>query len=78
MASWYQQVVESIAALPDCIDYYEGQLVIARNEVKFTGSIEKAASAIPAIVQLRFSELQEIEAILTFKYTFKKATSTNF
>jgi|TARA_Y100000310_G_scaffold146967_1_gene146265 hypothetical protein len=64
MASWYQQVVENIAALPECIDYFEGQLAIARNEIKFTGSIEKAASAIPAIVQLRFSELQEIEAIL--------------
>ena len=64
MASWYQQVVNNIAVLPDCIDSFEEQFNEARLEIKFSGSIEKASSVIPAIVQLRFSQLQEIEAIL--------------
>jgi|TARA_B100001971_G_C18237746_1_gene568545 hypothetical protein len=64
MASWYQKVVDNIIALPNCIEHYEGQLAEVQSEIKFQGSIEKAASAIPALVQMRFSQLQEIEAIL--------------
>tara|TARA_B100001245_G_scaffold205244_1_gene166701 strand:- start:356 stop:841 length:486 start_codon:yes stop_codon:yes gene_type:complete len=64
MASWYQTVVRDMASLPDCIDHFEDQLAEAKSEIKFQGSIEKAASAIPAIVQTRFSQLQEAEAIL--------------
>ena len=64
MASWYQTVVRDMTSLPDCIDHFEDQLVEAKSEIKFQGSIEKASSAIPAIVQTRFSQLQEAEAIL--------------
>ena len=64
MASWYQTVVNDMSSLPDCIDHFEDQLAEAKSEIKFQGSIEKASSAIPAIVQTRFSQLQETEAIL--------------
>ena len=64
MSDWYQKVSSNIATLPDCIEYYEDQLVEARSEIPMKGSIEKSSSVLPAIVETRFAQLQEIEAIL--------------
>lgn len=64
MANWYEKVSSSITNLPDCIEYYEEQLAEARKEIPMTGSIEKSSSVLPAIVETRFAQLQEIEAIL--------------
>ncbi len=46
--------------------YYENELVEARREVKIHGNIEKASAAMPGIVELRYAQLQEIEAILEY------------
>ena len=64
MSNWYQKVSSNIANLPDCIEHYEDQLVEARGEIPMKGSIEKSSSVLPAIVETRFAQLQEIEAIL--------------
>ena len=64
MANWYEKVSSNISNLPDCIEYYEQQLAEARKEIPMHGSIEKSSSVLPAIVETRFSQLQEIEAIL--------------
>ena len=64
VSNWYQKVSSSIANLPDCIEYYEDQLAEARGEIPMKGSIEKSSSVLPAIVETRFAQLQEIEAIL--------------
>lgn len=63
---WYSKVINDITALPDAIDYYTSELQAARNDTRITGNIEKAAASMPGIVELRFSQLQEIEAILEF------------
>lgn len=65
-AKWYGQVTSNLAKIPDCIDYYETQLDEARMECGLTGNIEKNASRVPGIVEHRFNQLQEIEAILEF------------
>ncbi|SVA41542.1 uncharacterized protein METZ01_LOCUS94396, partial [marine metagenome] len=39
-------------------------MIDARREVKIKGNIEKNSTQLPAYVELRFGQLQEIEAIL--------------
>ena len=64
MAHWYAKVSPDIANLPACIDHFYNELNQAKVEVKLRGNVEKAASELPGIVEQRFNQLQEIEAIL--------------
>jgi len=64
MSHWYRKVAADISNLPDCIAYFEGELIQARIELKITGSLEKAIREMPGVFEFRFSQLQEIEAIL--------------
>ncbi len=66
MTSWYEKVTTDLSTLPNCMDYFENQIGLARKEIPLFGSIEKISSALPSIVEIRFSQLQEIEAILEF------------
>jgi hypothetical protein len=63
---WYSKVSNDISKIPDAILYYESELIAARTEVKIKGSIERAASEMPGIVEQRFNQLQELEAILNY------------
>lgn len=64
--SWYAKVSKDIAHLPDCLDYFYNELEKARAEVKIYGNVEKASASLPGIVEQRFNQLQEIEAILEY------------
>jgi hypothetical protein len=64
--NWYAKVSKDISNIPDAIAYYEGELLEAKKEVKITGVVERAAAAMPGIVEHRFNQLQEIEAILEY------------
>lgn len=66
MSRWYAKVSKDIAHLPPCIDYFYQELDEARKEVKIYGNIEKASSVLPGIVEQRFNQLQEIEAVLEY------------
>jgi len=66
MAHWYAKVSKDISHLPACIDYYYNELDSAKREVKIYGNVEKASSALPGIVEQRFNQLQEIEAVLEY------------
>jgi hypothetical protein len=63
---WYSEVSRNISKLPDAIAHYEGELAMARQEVKLKGNVERAAAEMPGIVEQRFNQLQEIEAILEY------------
>jgi len=63
---WYSEVSRNISKIPDAIRFFEEELVAAREEVKFTGNIERASASMPGIVEHRFNQLQEIEAILEY------------
>jgi len=63
---WYSEISKDISNIPDAVEYFELQLVEARQEVKLTGNVEKAAASMPGVVEHRFSQLQEIEAILEY------------
>lgn len=64
--SWYTKVSRDISNIPDAIAYFEVELQAARNDARVVGNIERAAAAMPGIVEQRFSQLQEIEAILEY------------
>lgn len=63
---WYSEVSRNISRIPDAIAFFESELEEARVEVKLTGNVERASSAMPGIVEHRFNQLQEIEAILNY------------
>lgn len=63
---WYSEVSRDISKIPDAVAHFESELAQARQEVKLTGNVERAAAAMPGTVEHRFNQLQEIEAILNY------------
>jgi hypothetical protein len=63
---WYNKVSKDLAELPACLEYYYDELTQAQKETKIWGNLEKASSQLPGIVEQRFNQLQEIEAILEY------------
>ena len=63
---WYSEVSRNISRIPDAVAYFETELEDAKREVKLTGNVERASSAMPGLVEHRFNQLQEIEAILNY------------
>ena len=53
-----------MANLPDCLDYFDRQIEEAKFECKIKGNLEKQVAALPGILEYRFNQLQEVEAIL--------------
>lgn len=64
--NWYDRVSKDISNIPDAVAYYEQELLGAKSDIKLSGNIEKASAAMPGIVEHRFNQLQEIEAILEY------------
>jgi hypothetical protein len=63
---WYSKISRDISEIPNAIQYFEDELETARTEVKLSGNIERAAASMPGLVEHRFNQLQEIEAILEY------------
>ena len=83
MSTWYRKVQEDLGELVNCISAYESILDEARVECGMKGNLEKLSREMPGIVEHRFNQLQEIEAILEFlnielrkkrSYVFRKFT----
>ena len=64
MQTWFKRVKDSLAVLPECITYFDAELQQARYDCYLKGNVEKLSREIPQIVEHRFNQLQEIEAIL--------------
>lgn len=63
---WYSEVSRNIGKIPSAIQHFEIELAEAKKECKLIGNVEKAAAEMPGIVEHRFNQLQEIEAILNY------------
>ena len=63
---WYTKVSQDVSNIPDAVTYFESELQVARQEVRLSGNLEKASASMPGTVEQRFSQLQEIEAILEY------------
>ena len=64
--TWYTDVSKDISKIPEAIQHFYNELNEAKKEVKIYGSLEKASAAMPGVVEHRFNQLQEIEAILEY------------
>jgi len=79
MSSWYRRVTGNLAELPDSISYFESELTSARIETSIKGNLESNSRLMPGVVEHRFNQLQEIEAILEFlNIQLKKKRSEMF
>lgn len=61
---WFNKVTSDITHLPAFLDYYDQQISTAKLECKIRGNLEKQVADLPGIVEHRFNQLQEIEAVL--------------
>jgi len=66
MVNWYSRVTQDIGNIPDAIVWFENELNEAKAECKLFGNLEKAAASLPGVVEERFGQLQEMEAILEY------------
>jgi uncharacterized protein YfdQ (DUF2303 family) len=64
--NWYTKITSNLAEIPNFISYYENELIKARNDVRISGKVEKNLADLPGITEYRFSQLQEIEAVLNY------------
>lgn len=64
--NWYTKVSKDISHIPDAVDYYNTELLVAKVDARISGNIERTAANMPGIVEERFCQLQEIEAILEY------------
>lgn len=64
MQTWFKRVQDNLTVLPECISYFDAELQQARYDCTLKGNVEKLSREIPQIVEHRFNQLQEIEAIL--------------
>lgn len=77
MSNWYRAVSRNLDKLPECIAYYDNELSEAKSELTLRGlSLERLAAEMPGIVEKRYSQLQEIEAILEYLNIKYKQTRT--
>ena len=63
---WYSKISKDISYIPDAVEYYNAELQAAKVDARIAGNIEKAAASMPGIVEHRYNQLQEIEAILEY------------
>lgn len=67
MSSWYYKVTSDLGTIPDFISHFELELENAKRDLSLRGrTLEKHASELPGIVEHRFAQLQEIEAVLEY------------
>lgn len=64
--SWFSEIRKDIANIVPAIDHFEKELSEARLDTSLKGSVEKNSRDMPGIVEHRFNQLQEIEAILEY------------
>lgn len=61
---WFGKIKSNLAEIPNALDWFENEYVQAKLEVRINGSVEKQSRDLPGIVEQRFAQLQELEAIL--------------
>lgn len=64
--TWYSKIAKDISYIPDAIEFFDKEYQQAKKDTAISGNIEKLSSNMPGVVELRFSQLQEIEAILEY------------
>ena len=69
MSVWYRKVTANLGEIVSAISHFEKEIDQARFECSMKGNLEKQSRDMPGIVEHRFNQLQEVEAILEFLNT---------
>lgn len=64
MTNYFTLIKSNENALPDALKYFNDEYEEARNEVTIKGNLAECVSKLSSRYEYRFSQLQEIEAIL--------------
>jgi len=76
---WFGKVKADLAEIPNALDWFENEYTQAKLEVRINGSVEKQSRDLPGIVEHRFAQLQELEAILEhFNIQLNKVRTKSF
>ena len=79
MSVWYRKVSTNMGEIVSAIPHFEQQIDEARFECGMKGNLEKHSRDMPGIVEHRFNQLQEVEAILEYLNTeMRKLRSKTF
>ena len=79
MSKWYRKVTANLGEIVSAISHFEREIDEARFECSMKGNLEKHSSMMPGIVEHRFNQLQEVEAILEYLNTeMRKLRSKTF
>ena len=79
MSLWYRKVTANLGEIVSAISHFEREIDEARFECSMKGNLEKHSSMMPGIVEHRFNQLQEVEAILEYLNTeMRKLRSKTF
>lgn len=63
---WYNKIVNDLSEIAPFINYYEHEYNQAKLEVPIRGNLEKNIKELPAFTEIRFSQMEEIEAVLRY------------
>jgi len=82
MNEWYRRITEKTddyLPLVDAIAFFEDEIQEAKEEIRLKGNIETANKLLPGVVEHRFCQLQEVEAILEYmNIRFSKTKGEKF
>ena len=79
MIFWYQKITEDMGNLSDALVFFDEELENARKEISVKGRIDINSSRLPGMVEHRFNQLQELEAILEYlNIRLKQLRKTHF
>ena len=80
MSLWYYKITKDLSEIPKCVTYFEKELEDAKRDLSLKGiSLEKHAASLPGQTEQRYTQLQEIEAILEYlNLQYRKTRSRSF
>jgi hypothetical protein len=69
MSEWYYKVTADPAdllPLVDCLEYFEKEYRAAKKDIAIKGRLEQDLARMPGMVEHRYSQLQELEALVVW------------
>ena len=66
MTNYLKLIKENANNVPTVLSYFEEEYEKAREEVKIKGNLQRCISELSSLYEMRFAQLQELEAIMEF------------
>ena len=67
MTNWYKEIKEDATKVNEALEYYNNEYALARKELKDNGKhLQQVQLELPSLFEIRYSQLQELEAIIEF------------